>query len=769
MTADALDLRLAPAAIAAWIAAAAAIGWPTSTALLAGAVLLTAGFASARLASSASRALAAALLAAAAAAVVAGLHGAAVDLGPIPGLAAQRAQVTVTGRVASDPVGRTGAYGRIVVVRLTAHEVVGRGAVTKVTSPIVAIGDDSWSELRLGQTIRATGRLGVASTPDAAAVLYGDAVPIVVGEPTWLWQGAGAVRQGVRDAVARAPPDERGLVPALVDGEESPELDALAADFQTSGLTHLLAVSGSNLTLVLSFALLVARYCGVRARGLTVVGVVTVVFFVMLARPEPSVLRAAAMGVVGIAGLAAGGHRRGSRTLCVAVLVLVLLDPWLARSTGFVLSTLATAAILVCGRPWRDALARWMPPWLAEAVAVPLAAQVACTPVVVTLSGQVSLVAIAANVAAGPAVGPATVLGLAGGLVALVSDGLAHVVGAVAAAPAWWIVWVAKTAAGSRGAAVGWPSSAVGIAALVLLCAAVGVAMQRLLARRNACLAVAVVVMIAVVQPFGRIGWPPRDWLLAMCDVGQGDALAVHVGEASAVVVDTGPDPRLVDRCLDDLRVRRVPLIVLTHFHADHVDGLPGVLAGRQVGQIEVSPLAEPADGAAAVAGWADAADVPVTEAVLGESWRIGDVRWTTLGPTDATLHESGDSASPEGSVPNNASIVMRVEVDGFTMLLAGDAEPEEEDAILAAGADLAADVVKVSHHGSGRQDPVFYAQTGAAVALISVGADNDYGHPAPETVDLMESLGMRVYRTDLDGTVVVAERAGGLVVVADG
>jgi competence protein ComEC len=234
-------------------------------------------------------------------------------------------------------------------------------------------------------------------------------------------------------------------------------------------------------------------------------------------------------------------------------------------------------------------------------------------------------------------------------------------------------------------------------------------------------------------------------------------------------VVDAGPDPRLVDRCLDDLDIERVPLVVLTHFHADHIDGLPGVLDGRQVGEIEVSPLAEPAAGAAQVRRWAAESEIPVVVAAPGEEWRIGEVTWTTLGPTSETVDDRPVFDGDDGSVPNNASVVMSVRIGGMTVLLAGDAEPEEEGAIIDSGADLRADVVKVSHHGSSRQDRDFYAATGAAAALISVGADNDYGHPAPETIDLLGSLGMRVYRTDLDGAVVVARRSGHLVVVAGG
>ena len=214
-------------------------------------------------------------------------------------------------------------------------------------------------------------------------------------------------------------------MPALVTGDDQRLSDELVEDFRTAGLTHLTAVSGTNLTLVLASPAArrpVVRGCA--AGAVVVVGLLGVVGFVLMARPEPSVVRAAAMGTVALLGLGAGGRAAGVRALGAAVLLLLVADPWLARSPGFALSVLATGGILFVAPPFRDALARWLPRTLAEAVAVPLAAQLACTPVVAALSGEVSLVAVAANLLVAPAVGPATVLGLAAGLVGLLAPPL---------------------------------------------------------------------------------------------------------------------------------------------------------------------------------------------------------------------------------------------------------------------------------------------------------------------------------------------------------
>jgi competence protein ComEC len=534
-----------------------------------------------------------------------------------------------------------------------------------------------------------------------------------------------------------------------VDGDDGGLADEVAADFRTAGLTHLLAVSGTNLTLIVGFLLVLARWCGVRARGLTVVGVFGVVGFVLLARTEPSVLRAAVMGSVALVGLGAGGRDRGLRALGVAVLVLLLVDPWLARSLGFALSSCATAGILVFGPPWRDALARWLPRWAAEAVAVPLAAQLACTPLVAAISGQVSLISVAANLVVAWAVGPATVLGLLGGVAALVWEPLGQLVAAPAAWCAAWIIAVARTSAGLPVAALAWSPSPVSIGLLTAVCAVAALALGTVLSRRGTVLGFSGVLVVVMLVPLPTPGWPPPGWVLVACDVGQGDGLVVNLGAHDAVVVDAGPDPALMDRCLHRLGVRAVPVIVLTHFHADHVDGLSGVLRGRPVGRSETSPVADPPAGARLVEEEAARAGVPLRAVEYGETTVVGPLRWQVLGPVRRVYP---DSDSP----PNDASVVLLVEVRGIRLLLMGDEERPSQADLRRTTTGLRADVLKVAHHGSSKQDQELVEGLGARLAVISVGVDNDYGHPAPSTLRLLQHAGMLVRRTDLEGDVAV-------------
>ena len=689
------------------------------------------------------------------------VRGASVQRSPVEGLAREGAAVQVRLVVTTDPVLREGRFGRYVTFRARAAEVIGRGERHRGRAAILVIAEESWRRVELGAEVEGRGRLQRASTHELAAVLTSRGPPHVVDRPGVLLRSAGGLRRSIRDAVATQPMAPRALVPALVDGDDGGLPEDVTTDFRISGLTHLLAVSGTNLTLVVGALLLLARWAGVRAHGLTVVGLLGVAGFVLLARTEPSVVRAAAMGSVALLGLGTNGRQRGARALGVAVLVLLVMDPWLALSTGFALSASATAGILWLAPGWRDRLCRWLPRWVAEAVSVPLAAQLACTPIVAAISSQVSLVAVAANLLAAPAVGPATVLGLAGGVVGLVSAGLGRLVATPAAWCARWIVLVAERSASLPTAAVGWSTGPMSIALLTLLCVGVALLLSWLLPRRMATVSMSGVMVVALLVPLPTPGWPPQGWVMVACDVGQGDGLVLNAGSGTAVVVDAGPDPRAIDGCLRRLGVRRVPLVVLTHFHADHVDGLAGVLRGREVGAVEVTATADPLSGVHLVEAVAAAAGVPVQRTAYGRTRRVGALTWQVVAP-------SGDPPAASQSPPNDSSVVLLVQAGGLRLLLMGDEEEPSQSRLLRESGGVPVDVLKVAHHGSADQDPDLVRASGARLAVISVGVDNDYGHPAPSLLALLAESRMEVARTDRDGDVAVVSR-GGLRVVRRG
>jgi competence protein ComEC len=694
----------------------------------------------------------------------------AVATSPVAALAEESAVVRAQLTVTTDPVLKTGRFADFVIFTGRVEQVSGRGRAQANRVSVLVIAPAGWADVPLGGRLAVLGRLRVADDAHLAGVLSVRGVPQVQAAPGLSWRAAGLVRRSIRDAAQAGPRAGRALVPALVDGDDAQLAETIRADFRTTGLTHLLAVSGTNLTLVVGFVLGLARWCGVRGRWQVVVGTAGIAAFVLIARTEPSVLRAAAMGAVGLIALGSNGRERGSRALGVAVVALLLLDPWLATSLGFVLSVLATAGILFLAPGWRDALTTWLPRPVAEAVAVPAAAQLACTPVVAAISGQVSLVAVAANLLAAPAVGPTTILGLVGGVVGLVLPWPGRLLGGTASWCAAWIIEVAERGAALPVAAFGWGTSAGALVVLSIGCVLLAGVLPVLLRRRSTGLSAVVLLGLAILVPLPTPGWPPAGWVFVACDVGQGDALVLNAGPHSAVVVDAGPDPDLVDRCLHRLGIDRVPLVVLTHFHADHVDGLSGVLSGRTVEEIEVTSYAEPITSVHQVLSESEGrATVRVPS--YGETRAWGDLTLQVLGPVPQPpgRQRSDRSTDGDGSGPNNASLVLLVETRGLRLLLAGDVEPEAQHALATAWAGLEVDVLKVPHHGSRHQDLPWLLSLSARLAVVSVGADNGYGHPSDETLEPLSQAGMQLGRTDLDGDLAVVVDDGGPRLVTRG
>lgn len=803
-------------------------------------------------------ALAAVLLCAAAGAASAALHASDLRRGPLPVLAEQYARATVELEVTGDPrLTRPKVRGSqrtppVLVFTADAVRVTGpSGEVTAVRTPSLVVvqqpGGGSggahrgiaseWRELLPSTRIRVVARVAspLLSGDQVAAVLRvtADEPPGKVGAPDALQRLAGSLRAGLRAATEGLGPDARALLPGLVVGDTSrvpPDLDDA---FRATDLTHLLAVSGSNLTIVL--ALLIgpphlatraerrglAPRLGLSLRGTAVIGGALALAFVVVCRPDPSVLRAAACGLITLLAIGTGRRRSLLPALAAAVLLLVLYDPWLARSYGFLLSVLATGALLLLAPRWSAALQRRrVPPRLAEVLAAAAAAQAVCAPVVAVLAARVGLVAVPCNLLAELAVGPATVLGFAALAVAPIVPPVAQALAWCAGWPAEWIAGVARTGAALPGAEFAWPGGWVGglaLAAAMVVLVPVG---RWVLRRRWLCVLCALAVILAVCRPapFTRVltGWPPPGWRAVVCDVGQGDGLVLAAGDGTALVVDTGPEPHAIDRCLTDLGVRRIPLLVLTHFHADHVDGLPGALRGRSVGAIQTTTLQEPPGQAQFVRSTAAAARVPVVRATPGEHRRLGPLTWEVLwppaspappgpgvpannpaalgagagapgGPGDPVSRGSSgapidptaptdpsDHSDPSDLMvfdgPNDASVTLLVRTGGLSILLLGDLEPPAQQGLLAAHPELGGvDVLKVAHHGSGYQDPPLMQRLAPRLALISCGADNPYGHPAPRTIAALRAQGARVLRTDTDGAIAILGTPAGLSATVTG
>ncbi|PRY17218.1 ComEC/Rec2 family competence protein [Kineococcus rhizosphaerae] len=772
-----LDLRLAAVAVAAWATAFGATGAPGWRPVLVGAGVLVAAVGFLVAAGRGARGvlvLAGCLLVLLSVALQ---HGRSTA-GGVQDLAHRTVSGTFTATVTSDPHAlpalHEGDAPRVVLdVRL--RRVSARGATTALAAPATVFAPaDGWRAVRWGDRVAFGGRLGPAEPGDRSVVVVSARALDATHRPGGPLTVAERLRTGLRDAVADQPRDARGLLPGLVVGDTSELPDDLEAAMKQVGLTHLTAVSGSNTTLVVGFVVLVASWLGFGRRSRLLVAGVGLVGFVVLARPDPSVLRAAVMGGVGLAGLAAGRPVRGVPVVGAAVVVLLVADPWLAREYGFVLSVLATTALVLLARPWAERLTgAGLPRVVAYSLAVPAAAQAVCGPVVVLLQPSVNLVTIPANVLVAPAVAPATVIGLAATLLSPLWPGGAALLAWPAGWCAWWIAAVTRGCA-RLPTSLEVPAGAAGFVVVVLLTLLVVAAVAAVVRFRRsgrrwlAVAAVLLLVAVLLVRCAPRWGgpsgpWPPPDWLVVGCDVGQGDALVLRSGPASAVLVDAGPDDVLVDGCLDRLGVRRLDAVVLTHFHADHVGGLAGALRGRPVGRVLVSPLAvEPAArGVRRTVG-----AVEVTEAVAGQRGSAGTVRWTVLAPEPSVAQ----LAAPDSSQVNDSSLVLLADVAGVSVLLTGDLERDGQRAVLSHWPEGASvDVVKVAHHGSANQDRRFYARVRPRIALVEVGEVNDYGHPAAGTLDLLTRTGARVLRTDTGGDVAVAGTAAALRTVVRG
>jgi competence protein ComEC len=527
----------------------------------------------------------------------------------------------------------------------------------------------------------------------AALLIVNSRVKIISEASTWA-RGLAQIRLGLRGATGDG--DAGALIPGMVIGDTTKQSVEFKNEMRRSGLTHLVAVSGANFAIVSAFVLWGMQFVFRKVNYRLIATAISLTCFIALVRPSPSVLRAAAMAAV---LLFAYGSRQGRDPLPAlgfAIAAVVIIDPFQSRDPGFALSVLATAGLLLVA-----------PKIKPKFLAPPIAAMIFCAPVIVALSGYISPMSVIANILAAPVVAPITIVGF---IAALISPFLPAVSSFLILFIKPLASWIALVASWSSSFPVFTLKTGLyGFIAATVLAAAIYFGRAR----------AGIIFLIVVISTSWVQRFPAGDWSIANCDIGQGDSMVINLHDHKAIVIDVGPDAQLIDRCLHQLGIKEIPLMVLTHVHADHVGGLTGARKNRKVGVTWFGNIN------------------------AGTHARVGnidiDVKW------------------PDGSgdyTPNNSSIAATFTSPDFTLFAAGDIEPLVQEQLRSRIGHV--DVYKVAHHGSRFQDLTLMQELSPTVAVISVGAQNTYGHPAPSTISALTEIGAKVLRTDIDGAVAI-------------
>jgi competence protein ComEC len=617
------------------------------------------------------------------------------------------------------------------------------------------------TNVRIGETVSVTGTIRMLpSASETAALVYASGHPRLLAPPAAPLAVADTIRTAFSRQAGRLPGDGGTLLPGLAIGDVHEVPASLSDAMKRASLTHLTAVSGANCAVVVSLVGAGAGALGLRRGARALSSLAALTGFVVLVTPQPSVLRSAVMAAVIVVGGSSGRPSRAVPALSLAVVALLVVDPWLALSYGFALSVLATGALLLLAPPLAARLARWMPLRIAALLAVPISAQIACQPVLLMLNPAVPLYGVLANLVAEPAAPVATVLGLASCLLIPLWPSAGALLTQIAWVPSAWIAAVARVSAGLPGSSLGWIEGVLGLVLMLVLVVAVMVAVARpthRAGRVGRAVALSAAATFTVCSLAGVTGGAIahsadrlQDWAITACDIAQGDAVLLRSEDAYALV-DTGPDPAALAACLDSLGITRIDLLVLTHYDRDHVGGTRAVL-----GKVDVAMVGEPSDERGRRLGQeltAGGAKLHVAEA--GDSGRLGTLSWRVLWPdTDSRGMQPG----------NERSVTVLFDGDGLRSLFLGDLDERAQDALLATGRVPVVDVVKVAHHGSRDQSEGLYRQLRASVGLISCGAGNDYGHPTATALGILSRTATRALRTDVQGMLMVApDGHGGL------
>ena len=689
-----------------------------------------------------------------------------LDEGLLSKAATDGAYVEVEGILINDAISRRGQTRfDIRVVRLDD----GRQDWALREYARIQIRSDKRLELHAGQSVSVSGKASLPKSTgefDYRRYLYYRGITATInsnpaditlvesnGGEVWalLLSGAGASRDWIKERnAAHLPGDAAGLLNGIVLGDTSMLGESVDESFKTTGLTHIVAASGMNIALIVGALWPLLRLLRLRARFQYVVLIAAAASYTLLSGMQPSITRAFFMALVALSAWLFGRGKNHLASLAAAALIILIMNPFSLYDIGFQLSFAATAAIILLV-PLLEQMLADAPRSLRSALAVTLAAQVGVLPIMIYYFGYISTISLLANLIIAPLAGPVLIIGMLIVPVEAASATLAIPFYLVLRTLLTAMISGAELLANAPGSAIYFkqPGLVIAVASYVVL--GVGLFFLRML---NVRLRLAHIVMLLIAVSAMSIWWQagmamaPSQLEVVFLDVGQGDAVLLNSPDGARVLVDAGPNAAVLKRRLAERGVNRIDTIIFSHEHADHVDGVHGILQACNIGAVAYPRAMAESDEGRALIGQIEKSGIECIALDDGDTLELGSV-----------LRLDIFLASEYAGDGRDDSAVFAARYRDFDILFTGDAGEETEASLLARGDafDADVDVLKVGHHGSAYSSgDDFLGATKPEVSVVSVGRYNRYGHPARAALDRLKAAGSKIYRTDLHGDVTI-------------
>lgn len=582
------------------------------------------------------------------------------------------------------------------------------------------------------------------------------------------------IRKRLVDTInASLPEQHAALLNGMLLGAREKLPEELENDFSRCGLTHIMCVSGANISFVIVFIVAIISSFTKNRQVTCISSIIAIVFFTLLVGFSPPVARAALMGIIVV--IAKMLHRKSDvyTSVAAASLVILMVKPLTLFDIGFQLSVAGTLSLIAFYKPIKK-LFIFLPGAISDAAACALAAQIGVLPITLYYFNALSFVSILANILAVPITGIITILGFIAALLGLLSLHLSQFISGLNFYLLHFILFIVRYLSGLKWAVIYvatprlWQILAYYVIAILLIKGG-----KLFKFKYNfACICVSVVMIIGPTAH--NYLFPAGNMEVTFVDVGQGDCALVKTPEGKNILIDSGGNSgfdvgdSIVVPFLLDKGVTNLDMVILSHAHADHILGCMAILDKIQVERL-VANCSYETEQLKDIIELARQKGVAIFDFMSGDTVKLGAEVLMELISAGTTKHVTGirdnDNNSPfifpEDKEPqkncNNSSYVIRISYKNARFLFTGDVENEIEDSILLSGRDIRSNVLKVAHHGSaystGRD---FIEAVAPSIAIVSVGR-NTYGHPDTKgTLKRLEEASARIFRTDQDGAVIV-------------